>query len=82
MIPVATNAQQAAQPARIAKVGIVFVGTEDGSRQNLSTYREALRELGYQEGRNLVLEIRYAGGRFERAQDLAEELGMIVETAT
>ena len=60
--------------ARTARLGIVFVGTVEGSRQNLATYRHALQELGYQEGRNLVLEIRYAEGRFERAQDLMEEL--------
>jgi putative ABC transport system substrate-binding protein len=65
-----------AQPVggRAARLGIVFVGTEEGSRQNLATYRQALQELGYYEGRNLVLEIRYANGRFERAPGLTEEL--------
>ena len=67
-----TGAQPAA--ARTARLGIVFVGTAEGSRQNLGTYRQALQELGYQEGRNLVLDIRYAEGRFERAQGLTEEL--------
>src|SRR6185436_11522394 len=35
---------------------------------------EALRELGYVEGRNLVVERRYAGGRAERFQEFAAEM--------
>jgi len=35
---------------------------------------DGLRELGYVEGRNLVIEQRYAGFRYERMPDLAAEL--------
>jgi len=70
----ADSARAQSAVTRTARLGIVFVGTAEGSRQNLGTYRQALQELGYHEGRNLVLEVRYAEGRFERAQDLAEEL--------
>ncbi len=37
-------------------------------------FHEELRELGYVEGRNIVLEWRYSGGRAERFADLAAEL--------
>jgi putative ABC transport system substrate-binding protein len=40
----------------------------------LNTFRAALRDFGYQEGRNLTLEIRWAEGRMERLPSLAREL--------
>src|SRR5262245_5593916 len=37
-------------------------------------FREALRELGYVEGRNLVFEVRWAHGRLDRLPELVREL--------
>jgi putative tryptophan/tyrosine transport system substrate-binding protein len=41
---------------------------------NLSAFRQGLRELGYVEGQNIVIEYRSADGRPERFPDLATEL--------
>jgi putative tryptophan/tyrosine transport system substrate-binding protein len=40
----------------------------------VEAFRQKLRDLGYVEGQNLVLEVRYAAGSQERLRDLAAEL--------
>src|SRR5262249_500726 len=40
----------------------------------LEALRQRLRDLGYEEGRNVTIEWRFAGARTERLRDLAEEL--------
>jgi putative ABC transport system substrate-binding protein len=40
----------------------------------IAAFRQALRELGYVEGKTFVLEVRYGEGRFERLPELAREL--------
>jgi putative ABC transport system substrate-binding protein len=46
-------------------------GTPDS---NMNAFREGMRELGYAEGHNLVIEARYAGGNLEAMSALAAEL--------
>ena len=63
-----------AQPAtRVYRLGILFLGGGSGGR-DLAAIRARLGELGYVEGRNLVIESRYAGGQSERLPALAAEL--------
>ena len=64
-VPLGAEAQQA---AKVFKVGELSPGT--GSEERLA----ALREAGYVEGQNLVVERRYAEGRIERLPALAAEL--------
>jgi ABC-type uncharacterized transport system substrate-binding protein len=63
-----------AQQARIPRVG--YVSTSHASSPGLlvSTFRQGLRELGYIEGKNLVVEYRYAEGKDERISTLVKEL--------
>ena len=65
---------QAQQAAGIPRIGILI----PSSASFLSTRREAfhrrLRELGYVEGKNIVIEYRYAEGKPERLPDLVAEL--------
>jgi hypothetical protein len=56
------------QPAR----GVVASG---GAAAGEDALRQSLRDLGYVEGRNVILEIRDTQGRSERANDLALHTG-------
>ena len=63
----------AQQPGRIFKLGWLSTGTPRTESYNLAFF-ERLRELGFAEGRNLVVEFRSADGRVERLPELAVEL--------
>ena len=61
----------AAKPARVAFLGAESPST---SRHFLEAFRVGLRERGYVEGRDIVIEERWAEGRSERFPDLAAEM--------
>jgi len=69
--PLATEAEQA---GRLYRVGVLDVLGAASNEANLRAFRQGLRELGYEEGQNLVIEYRSADGRAERFPDLATEL--------
>src|SRR5713226_10730791 len=68
--PLAAQAQQAAKTARIG----YLAGNVAGSPHLTEAFRQGLRDLGYVEGRNVVIEYRDAEGKFERLPALAAEL--------
>jgi len=53
------------------RVGILFMGGRD--QPYLDSFKQGLREHGYSEGRNIVLEYRYAEGKNDRLFELANE---------
>ena len=64
-----------AQPVRATyRIGVLEVVPRAANAENLGAFRHGLRELGYVEGQNLVIEYRSADGRTERFPDLANEL--------
>jgi putative ABC transport system substrate-binding protein len=63
------------QPARaIPRIGYLTAGSVDIETSRLAAFRQGLRELGYSEGQNIVVEPRYAEGRYERIPELIAEL--------
>jgi len=68
--PLAAEAQQA---AKIARIGWLAVNLAAAPRLE-EAFRQGLRDLGYVEGRNVVIEIRDAEGKPERLPALAAEL--------
>jgi putative tryptophan/tyrosine transport system substrate-binding protein len=72
LAPLASDAQQATKVYRIGRL-IAGPPTLDPN-PSLEAFRQGLRELGYVEGQNLVIEYRWAEGNEERLRDLATEL--------
>src|SRR6266496_4746194 len=69
--PIGAGAQQV---GKIYRIGILEPIPAARNAANLDALRKGLRQLGYVEGRNLVIEYRSADGRAERFPDLASEL--------
>jgi putative tryptophan/tyrosine transport system substrate-binding protein len=64
-----------AQPAgKIPRVGFMGNSTAALEANLVGPFREGLRELGYQEGRNIVIDYRWADGKYERFPALVAEL--------
>jgi putative ABC transport system substrate-binding protein len=72
--PLGTEAQQAGKVYRVS-----FLGNSSAALEaNLvGPFREGLRELGYVEGRNIVIEYRWAEGEYERFPALIAELAAL-----
>ena len=64
---------EAQQPKKVPRIG--FLGSSvSASPARIEAFRQGLRELGYVEGKNIVIEWRYAEGKPERTSELATEL--------
>jgi len=66
--PLSVRAQQ---PDRVRRIGVLLPGPRESS---MTPTRDRLRDLGYTEGRDVVLEFRWAEGKLERLPELAAEL--------
>jgi putative ABC transport system substrate-binding protein len=68
--PLAANAQQPAMPV----VGYLNNGSPESDAPRLTGLRRGLNETGYVEGRNFLIEYRWAGNQPDRLPALAAEL--------
>jgi ABC-type uncharacterized transport system substrate-binding protein len=73
LAPLAVEAQQA---ANIPRIGFLSPSSlpEPRTARYLQDLRQGLRELGYVEGQNIAIELRWAGGEYDRLPGLAAEL--------
>jgi len=74
--PLAAHAQQlgAHRAANPPRVGYLFTSKQFEGQSLWEACREGLRELGYTEGRNIILEPRWTEGQQERLPGLVREL--------
>jgi putative ABC transport system substrate-binding protein len=69
--PLGARAQQPAKPARL---GYIWIGPKDSEHSTRDGLRQGLRDLGYVEGRDYVLEERYAESQPDRLPGIIAEL--------
>jgi len=62
----------AQQPTKIPRIG--YLSVRSGGESRDEAFRRGLRELGYVEGKNIVLELRYGDGKVDRLRELAAGL--------
>jgi len=76
LLLVSGAAEVGAQPAvKMARIGIISAGADPSRPEpQWSAFVEVLRGLGYAEGRNIVIERRFAAGKSERLRGFAAEL--------
>jgi ABC-type uncharacterized transport system substrate-binding protein len=65
---------QAQQPTKVPRVGFLTANDFSALAARIEALRQGLRELGYVEGKNIVIEYRYAEGKLDRLPALAAEL--------
>jgi ABC-type uncharacterized transport system substrate-binding protein len=65
---------QAQQAQKVPLIGYLGSGSAHSGKDNLEVFKQGLRDLGYIEGKNVVIEPRFAEGKLERLPDLAGEL--------
>jgi putative ABC transport system substrate-binding protein len=68
--PLAAHAQQ---PGRLPTIGFLGGSTPSVDGRRAAAFMVRLRELGWVEGRNVAIEVRWAAGRSERAAEIAAE---------
>jgi putative ABC transport system substrate-binding protein len=70
--PLVARAQQPA--TRVPRIGFLWATSARGAEDQAEGFRHGLRELGYVEGQNIVVEHRWADGNYERLPEFAAEL--------
>ena len=66
-----THAQH---PVKNPKIGFLFVSSLSANSARANAFRQGLRDLGYIEGKNIIIEWRSADGRPDRLPAIASEL--------
>ena len=65
---------QAQQPTKIPRIGFLITSSPSAIAPRMDAFRQGLRELGYVEGKNIVIEQRHAEGKLDQLPALAAEL--------
>jgi putative ABC transport system substrate-binding protein len=71
LAPLVADAQSA---GKVHRIGYVSLQRPEGDKSWVAAFRQGLRDLGYVEGENIVIQQRHAAGRAERLPGLASEL--------
>src|SRR6185436_9776145 len=65
---------EAQQPKKVPRIGFLTTASAPTSTANLEVFRQVLRDFGYIEGKNIIIEYRWAEGKLDRLPELAAQL--------
>ena len=65
---------QAQQARKVPRIGFLDPTSRAASKARIEVFRQGLSKLGYTEGKNIEIDYRFADGKSERLNDLANEL--------
>jgi putative ABC transport system substrate-binding protein len=65
---------EAQQPTKVPRVGYLSATSPSVNPTRIEAFRQGMRELGYVEGKNIIIEWRYAEGKLDRLRELAADL--------
>ena len=65
---------QAQQTKKVPRIGYLSSQSASADSSRLDAFRQALRDLGHIEGKNIVIDYRFAEGKFDRFPKLSAEL--------
>src|SRR5919108_4938408 len=65
---------QAQQPKKVSRIGFLGTSSPSAISTRVEGFRQGLRENGYVEGQNIIVEYRWAEGKLDRLPNLAAEL--------
>jgi putative ABC transport system substrate-binding protein len=74
MLLTVSFAAEAQQPKKVPRIGWLTGASLSANAERIEAFRQGLRELGYFEGKNIVIEWRSAEGKLDRLSTLAAEL--------
>ena len=74
LLTLSLSAQAQQQPTKIPRIGYLSGNSPSSESARIEAFRQGLRELGYVEGKNIVIEYRDAEGKQDRLPALAAEL--------
>jgi len=68
------SSAEAQQPKKVSRIGYLNASSPSTNTARIEAFRQGLRELGYVEGKNIVIEYRAAEGKLDHLPALAAEL--------
>jgi putative ABC transport system substrate-binding protein len=77
VIPTSVHLAAAQQPGRIPRVGYLTNDSISADAPRRDAFKQGLRDLGYVEGQNILVEYRAAEGKIEKLAELAMELARL-----
>src|ERR1043166_1990613 len=74
------SSAQAQQQRKVPQIGFLVTPSRSFFSARIEAFRQGLLDLGYVEGKNILIEYRYAEGKLDRLADLAaERIGLKVD---